>query len=117
MSFPRTFLSQNNSLAWFIKLDACNLVFDGTNYVPPFRNVDQLLKIGFEYIFDSCCILISFYFEENDFFSFNYIFLLKTYDIKHTAKTHLPCSILKCFNQVYECNERRTFFMNKYRIM
>ena len=53
----------------------------------------------------------NFYFEENDFFGFNCIFLLKTYVITHTplktyvithtAKTHLPCYTLKCFNQIY----------------
>ena len=55
----------------------------------------------------------NFYFEENDFFDFNYIFLLKIYVITHTllkayvitytAKTHLPCSIFRYFSQVYYC--------------
>ena len=58
----------------------------------------------------------NFYFEENIFFGFNNIFLLKTYVITHPAKTYLPSSILKCFNQVYESNKRKTFIWTNTKL-
>ena len=36
-------------------------------------------------------------------------FFHKIYVITNTPKTRLSCSILKCFNQVYESNERKRF--------
>ena len=35
-----------------------NLVSDGTNVVPPFRNIGQPLQIDVKYVFNSYCILI-----------------------------------------------------------
>ena len=85
------------------KVDVCKLVSGRTNFVPPFRNIDQLLKIGIKYVF------LYFLFWRKWFFWLQLYFLLKTYVITHTTKTYLPCSILKCFNQVYESNEKKTF--------
>ena len=90
------------------KVDVCNLVSDGTNFVPPFWNIDQLLQIGVKYVFDSYCILITiFILKKNISLASTIFFFLKTYVITHTAKTHLSCSILQCFNQVYKTNERK----------
>ena len=62
-----------------------------------------------KYVFDSYSILIIIFILKK-IFSASIIFSSKDiYVITHTAKTHLPCSILKCFNQVYESNERKTF--------
>ena len=93
------------------KLTLCNLVSDRSNFIPPSWNIDQLLQIAVKYVFDSYAILITIFILEEMIFSASTIFfflrhviahtLLKTYFIIHMAKTPLPCSILKCYNQVY----------------
>ena len=87
-------------------------VFDVRNFIPPL----EILTSYYQLTLNKFLILIVFLqqfllFFKKDFFSFNHIFLLKKYVITHTllknyvithkAKTHLPCFILKCFNQVY----------------
>ena len=52
----------------------CNLVSDGTNFVPPSRNIDQLLQINAKYLFDSYCILITVFILKNMIYSASNIF-------------------------------------------
>ena len=69
-----------------------------------------------KYVFDSYSILIIIFILKK-IFSASIIFSSKDiYVITHTAKTHLPCSILKCFNQVYESNERKTFLLTNTKL-
>ena len=57
------------------KVDVCKLVSDGTNFVPPFRNIDQLLQIDVKYVFDSYCILTIIFILTKIIFSASTIFL------------------------------------------
>ena len=43
------------------KSTTCNLVSNGTNFVPPSRNTEQLLQIDVKYVFDPYYILIHTY--------------------------------------------------------
>ena len=90
-----------------------NVVSDGTKFVPPFRNIDQPLQIDVKYdvkyVCDSYCILIIIFILKKMIFSASTIFFFLRHVLTHRSKTHLHCSILKCFSQVYESNERKTF--------
>ena len=43
------------------KLTICNLVSDGTSFIPPSRNTEHLLQIAIKYVFDSYYILLYTY--------------------------------------------------------
>ena len=104
------------------KVDVCKLVSDGTNFVPPFRNIDQLLQIDVKYVFDSYCILIwilflfdsYFYFDE--LFGFNYIFIRKTYVVTN-SKDSSSLFHFKMFQPCLWKKWKEDVFMNKYKIM
>ena len=49
-----------------------DLVFDGTNFVLPSRNIDQLLQIDVKYVFDSTCSLITIFILKKMIFLFTY---------------------------------------------
>ena len=85
-----------------------NVVSDGTKFVPPFRNIDQQI-LQIKYVLDSYCILIIIFILKKMIFSASTIFFFLRHVLTHRSKTHLHCSILKCFSQVYESNERKTF--------
>ena len=97
-----------------------NVVSDGTKFVPPFRNIDQPLQIDVKYdvkyVCDSYCILIIIFILKKMIFSASTIFFFLRHVLTHRSKTHLHCSILKCFSQVYESNERRTFLWTNAKL-
>ena len=93
-----------------------NLVSDGTKFVPPFRNIDQPLQIDVKYVLDSYCILIIIFILKKMIFSASTIFFFLRHVLTHRSKTYLRCSILKCFNQVYESNERKTFLWTNAKL-
>ena len=93
-----------------------NLVSDGTKFVPPFRNIDQPLQIDVKYVLDSYCILIIIFILKKMIFSASTISFFLRHVLTHRSKTYLRCSILKCFNQVYESNERKTFLWTNAKL-
>ena len=51
-----------------------NLISDGTDFVPPFRNIDQPLQIDVKYVCDSYCVLIIIFILKKKIFSHSTIF-------------------------------------------
>ena len=90
------------------KLTICNLVSDGTNFVPLSRNTDELLQIDVELVFDSYCILIhthiSLFKVDKNHNSFLTNKQLKFFKKTQPNKLYLPYLGYKSFTQVTRAN-------------